>query len=197
MIKRFSKHLSTWLIQNGSNPAQENVYAYGIECLTNELLSDILLFICGFFMHKTMYMAIWCMSFSAVRIFLGGYHAPTHARCILIGITAGIISLSIIPIWTILYPLGFFIITAFALMIAIYYAPIIHVNHPASNEKRQKAKKQAIAIIIFESILAFILYPYHSEISCAIITGLSVALFMAVLVICINFKSRTGGSITP
>ena len=175
MIKRFSKHLSTWLIQNGSNPAQENVYAYGIECLTNEL----------------------CMSFSAVRIFLGGYHAPTHARCILIGITAGIISLSIIPIWTILYPLGFFIITAFALMIAIYYAPIIHVNHPASNEKRQKAKKQAIAIIIFESILAFILYPYHSEISCAIITGLSVALFMAVLVICINFKSRTGGSITP
>ena len=55
MIKRFSKHLSTWLIQNGSNPAQENVYAYGIECLTNELLSDILLFICGFFMHKTMY----------------------------------------------------------------------------------------------------------------------------------------------
>lgn len=89
------------------------------------------------------------------------------------------------------------IFTAFALMIAIYYAPIIHVNHPASNEKRQKAKKQAIAIIIFESILAFILYPYHSEISCAIITGLSVALFMAVLVICINFKSRTGGSITP
>lgn len=191
MIEHFSKWLSAWLSHNGGDPTQEKVYAYGIECLANELISDFLLLFCGFLMNKTIYIVIWCMSFTAVRLFLGGYHASTHARCILTGTAAGICSLSINPIWPTLYPWGFLVITVFALAIAFFHAPIIHKNHPVSNEKRKKAKEKAIAAIILDNFTAIIVYPYHHEISSSIMTGLLTALLMAVLAIVIcKFKNQ-------
>lgn len=191
MIEKFSKWLSTWLIQNGGDPTQRNVYAYGVECLTNELISDFLLLFFGLLLNKTIYIILWCISFTAVRLFLGGYHASTHARCILTGTVTGICSLYLNPIWTTLYPWGFLVITVFALTIAFFHAPIIHKNHPVSNDKRKKAKEKAIAAIILDNFTAIIIYPYHHEISSSIMTGLLTALLMAVLAIVIcKFKNQ-------
>ena len=191
MIEKFSKWFSAWLIQNGGDPTQRNVYAYGVECLTNELISDFLLLFFGLLLNKTIFIILWCISFTVVRLFLGGYHASTHARCILTGTATGVCSLYINPIWTTLYPWGFLVITVFALTIAFSHAPIIHKNHPVSNKKRKKAKKKAIAAIILDNFTAVIVYPYHHEISSSIMTGLLTALLMAVLAIVIyNFKDQ-------
>lgn len=188
MIETFSKCFANYLVTNGADSAKENIYAYGMECFLNEIISDFLLLFLGILFNRIFYIIVWCISFTIIRIFLGGFHASTHARCILIGTIIGICSFYINPIWN--YPWIFILVFIYTLILAIFYAPIIHKNHPVSPKKKVKAKKKAIFFITLESCLAFLLYPYHKELSSFIMTGFLTASLMASLAIA-NHKEST------
>lgn len=42
MISKLALTISYYLAQNGEHPEQQRIYAYGVECFFNELISDIL-----------------------------------------------------------------------------------------------------------------------------------------------------------
>lgn len=186
MIENFSKRLSNYLIENGGDPKKKDIYTYGIECLMNELISDFLLLFCGVLLNRVFYTVLWCISFTIIRIFLGGFHASTHARCILIGTIIGICSFYINPIWNHIWI--FILVFIYTLILAFFHAPIIHKNHPVSKKNKIKAKKKAIFFIILESFIAIILYSSYKELSTSIMTGFLTASLMATLAI-INEKT--------
>ena len=49
MIETFSKCFANYLVKNGADPTKETIYAYGMECFLNEIISDFLLLL----NHKT------------------------------------------------------------------------------------------------------------------------------------------------
>lgn len=180
MIKHFSKVLSTYLAENGGNPKQEKIYSYGIEYFLNESISDVILLFFGFLLHNPIHIIIWCISFTLIRLFLGGFHASTHARCILIGTIAGICSIYLNFIWDLRYPYPSIIITIFASIFSFLYAPIVHKNHPISNNIRKNARKNAICVIFLESIISITLHPYYPKVASSIMSGILTAFLMAI-----------------
>ncbi len=179
MITKLSHSLATYLSQNDGLSEKQNIYAYGIECFLNELISNILLLLCGVIINKTLPLFIWCISFTFIRINLGGFHASSHLKCILLGTFLGICSIFVNPLWGLYYPLAPTICFIFSLLLAIRYAPIIHKNHPIKNSQKQKARKKAIFFIIIESTLAIVLFPIKPDFSSPIFTGILTASAMA------------------
>ena len=183
MISKLAKYISYYLSQNGRIPENQQIYAYGLECFINELISDILLLLCGIITHKSVQLFIWCISFTLIRINLGGFHALTHARCIFLGTFLAIVNLYISPIWMVSYPWSAALLICFSLFIAVHYAPIVHKNHPVSKIKTKKAKRNAIIFILLEGIIGFLLFPYLTEYIAYIFSAMLTALIMALVTI--------------
>ncbi len=181
MIEKTASHFSTYLAKNGGVPEKQKIYAYGIECLLNDLISDCLLLLCGIIMHQLMPMLIWCISFTLIRIHLGGFHTATHGRCIFIGTLLGISSVYVNSIWILFHPWLTLAISIFSLLLAVRYAPLIHKNHPVSDHQKQKARKKAICFIILEGNIGFFFLPTFPTIISPVITGILTASAMAAL----------------
>lgn len=186
MISKFALKLSYYLAENGGHPEKQKIYAYGIECFFNELISDILLLFCGIILHQTLSLAIWCISFTLIRINLGGFHASTHARCISLGTVLGVISVYINSFWTITYPWSILVIMFFSLYIAIHHAPIVHKNHPVSDHQKKIAKNKAIFFILLEGIVGILFFSCFTSYIAPIFTGILTASMMAGAAILIN-----------
>ncbi len=181
MIHKISHSFSFYLSKNGGIPEKQQIYAYGIECILNELISDFLLLLCAIIMHQVVPMLIWCVSFTLIRIHLGGYHAVTHRRCIIYGTVIGICSVNINFIWKLLHPLGTIIITAVTLLLSIRYAPIIHKNHPVSSQLKLEAKKKAVFFTLSEGIIGISLLNDFPNVVSPIITGMLTASLMGIV----------------
>lgn len=96
MIEYISRLLAKSL--SGDNTAKNSceeieVLQYGIECIINMLIPVIIIFIYSFLSHKTLDMFIWLFSFLLLRNYIGGYHASSHFRCIVLSSILGILSI--------------------------------------------------------------------------------------------------------
>lgn len=181
MVEQLAVSFAEWLAENGGEPQKKKIYAYGIECAVNELFSDILLLCFGFLFHRLGYTLIWCISFTLVRIHLGGFHASTHGRCIALGTLAGVTGYYLNPLWSLAHPWSFLTVTAFAVLFALLYAPVVHKNHPLHALQRKQARRRAVFFILLEGGGGFLLYPQAPLAAMAILTGLFIAFLMALI----------------
>ena len=62
---------------------QLEIYIYGLECFLNTFITIVLLFVWGVLSHTLGYTLIWVITFSLLRHYTGGAHAPTQLTCIL------------------------------------------------------------------------------------------------------------------
>ncbi|KXL53908.1 accessory protein regulator B [Anaerotignum neopropionicum] len=58
MIIKFANTWANWLVENGASRDDYEIYAYGAECMLNELFSDILLILTALLFHKTFEMIL-------------------------------------------------------------------------------------------------------------------------------------------
>lgn len=180
MIKSISQKLSSYLAENGGEKDKQQIYAYGIECLLNELISDVLLLIAGLITHQLLDLILWWAAFTPVRIHLGGYHASTHFRCITIGTILGICSLIINPLWIYIYSyIPLFVLIS--IVLAFWKAPISHKNHPISQRRRKSARIKAMIFIVLENVLALYLMTFIPSVAAPIFTGNLTAVGMAAI----------------
>lgn len=178
MIQQLSCRVSNYLVAHGADDTQKEVYSYSIECLLNFTLSIFLLFSAGFFLHRLPEIGIWCISYLMLRIQIGGYHASTHARCIVSGTLVGICSLPLNRLWTLSPFIGMILFLLILLDIA-WFAPVLHPHHPVSAKGRKKAKLRAVIITFLGYIIMLILQHFHYTICNAILSGFACALLLA------------------
>lgn len=99
MIEYISRLLAKSLSGDNTekNSCEEiEVLQYGIECIINMLIPLIIIFIYSLIFHKTLDMFIWLFSFLLLRNYIGGYHASSHIRCIVLSSLVGILSIILI-----------------------------------------------------------------------------------------------------
>lgn len=97
---------------------QLSIYVYGLECFLNTFITIVLLVFWGFLSHTLFYTVIWVISFSLLRHYTGGAHAPTQLTCIL-----GSVLLGCLNHWAIIYLKQTPIVYLLLIFMCILFAP--------------------------------------------------------------------------
>lgn len=186
MIYRISNFLSDYICRNEGTPQNQEIYRYGIECILNEIISDFFLILCAIIMHQVIPILIWNISFSLIRIYLGGFHATTHSKCIFYGTIIGTISVYFNFIWTHLNRVELTTLIILLLIFSVKYAPITHKNHPVSISQKSMARKCLIFFITLEGIIIVLFFKSFPFIISPIMTGMMTAFLMGLIEIIIR-----------
>ena len=180
MVSEISKKISNYIVSNGSVDDEE-VLAYGAECLINQLISGGLLLIVGFLTNHVLELLVWSFSYSILRINLGGLHAPTHFWCIVIGTFIGASSMFVSSFWQSHIYLTI-ICLALAVVASVIIAPVSHKHKQHLQEHRKKIKQKVIVTLVCECLVIIIFALLGLKIIASyIVSGIIMATALAVL----------------
>lgn len=160
MIEYISGLLAKWLYDgiNADKSSYEEieVLQYGIECIINTLIPLIFIFIYAFLSHRTLDMFIWLFSFLLLRNFIGGYHASSHIRCIVLSSIVGILSIISISHISTEYFIFKILIIVLLFIVFLMIGPIL--QNESYNHMQQSFRQKAICIFIFYITIILLLF---------------------------------------
>lgn len=162
MLIKTANKWADWLILNGADAEDRDVYVYGAECTFNELISNALLIAVALFLNKALLMLSWLIFFTPIRTHLGGFHASSHFKCIFYSLVLGLGCITVYPFF-VERPLVLMFSLLASIVLVFLIAPVTHPNHPFSLEKQKKIRKKAIAVILVESAALLILFFFFSK----------------------------------
>jgi len=180
MLNRFSNSLAQYLVKNGAEEDDLQVYAYGIECFLNLIICDCILLILAFFIHYVPEILIWDISYTLLRMNLGGFHASTHFRCISLSVLLGISSVLINPLW-INFPYIIIPTIILCFTVAFFIAPVTDKKYLIPLKKRRKSRANSLFLILISGILSIILISTFPIYAGAILTGFVSAILLAII----------------
>ena len=110
MLAVFSEKLVDLLTHASDKPLDKSdieIYVYGVECFLNMAIVTSILCIWGILTHTFFETLLWIASFSLIRHYAGGLHAPSELSCIISSILIGVtnyfsIQYAKLSIWTFL-----------------------------------------------------------------------------------------------
>lgn len=180
-MKKLSEMLANKLVQNGANAEMEGVYAYGIECTLSALLIVILQIAAGLVLGKPLQMLVFILAWLPLRMIVGGAHANTHFACTLVSVGLGILSILLSECIIITQILLLIILLLTGYCVLFFMAPVIHKNHPISQQRFNKTRTVAriYAAVECAAIIALILLKSTMAMS-AFIGYLSTAGFLLI-----------------
>ena len=126
------------------------------ECIINTFIPLIIIFIYAYFSHRLPDMFIWLFSFLLLRNFIGGYHASSHIRCIILSSIVGI--LSIILMTHISSEQFIFKIILILVLFVVFLSIGPILQNESYNYMEKKIRQKAICLFI--SFIAGILLLY-------------------------------------
>ena len=183
MIKRLALKWADYMTAHGAPEEKKAVFVYGLECGLNELTSDVMLLILALFIGRAWEMAVWIVVFNMFRLNVGGYHAKTSERCILMSTVLGILCVCLYP-----YILGskavIIGISVVCMVLIFCIAPVINKNKRSVTEER--CRKSKILARVFSVVAVFI---------CMLLTALQwneVAAMISVSVLSVCFLGVVG-----
>jgi len=110
-------------------------------------------------------------------MYLGGMHASSHLKCIIASLFISYICIFTYPS-VINYPAIIALLLAVSVFIVFKIAPVVHPNHPVTENRKDIMRIRAIAIILIELILICIAYRYMPEFVASVAT---ISIFSACL----------------
>lgn len=162
MIIEIANKWADWIVSNGADKDEHEVYVYGAECMLNELVSNVVLIIIALALNKLPEMVVWSIIFTPLRVKLGGFHASSHFKCILYSTL-----ICFFCIYTgsflIANAIVFYVGMAVCFITVFKFAPVVHPNHPVSEEKFIKTRKEAFITCSVEIVVLVITYILFSK----------------------------------
>lgn len=134
--------------------ADASIYAYGFEAMFSTVFtfgSIIVLSVCVGNFFETL---LFFTAFMVLRIYAGGYHAATRARCYLISLLMYIIfSVMLVVISVDLYLLLAVFTSIIAFGCIVVWAPVIHKNRSIPQESFSRCRKMSLLICTIEVLI--------------------------------------------
>ena len=156
-MEKIANKFADWLVCCGAPGDNREIYAYAVECLLNTVLIFSVIIVVSIILGKFLPTLLWILFFLPVRHTSGGLHAPNHIGCFLFSVSVGIGCMFLAPL-LVNKPSVFFAGICASIVIIFVFAPVIHSNHPLSEQSIQKTKKHARIIILLESAFMILLY---------------------------------------
>ncbi len=157
MLSKLSRKWADWLVSNGADEENYEVYIYGAECFLNEIIADIIVFAIAFLIGRPLEMLIWQIFWLPLRVNLGGHHAKSHFMCIFLSTALAVGCVLLIP-YVVLVPGIIWFEIGFGLLVSFLVAPVMHPNHPVSAERMQRFKRTGRMICVIEAVAILILF---------------------------------------
>lgn len=179
MIHTLSVKLVSKLLSKSSDVYAEDaeIYIYGAECLINEVITDILLLLIGILTSHVLFIIIWDITFTLLRIHIGGLHAASHGACIFTSLLLGMAAIFSAPYLSKVALYNLLLLLVLLVPVA-KNAPLSHANHPISSEEWEKKHRVALAIYIIEGVLGIICFWLQLWVISALLAGMDAAVFL-------------------
>ena len=85
MLQSFAKYLTDTLYRHCPlSPQKRPIFQYGFEITTSTLSSAFSILLISIFLRDVLSACLFLGIFFFLRLFAGGYHAPTYARCFIL-----------------------------------------------------------------------------------------------------------------
>ena len=141
------------------DPCKKVVYEYGIQLSLSTLASMCSIVVLGIFLKNPASAFIFLGVFFFLRLFSGGYHATTYARCFLLtnSVYLAVVGASCWIVHFRLYHL-LPVIVAASCAVVIVLSPIRNKRHPLSEKTYRKNRKIAVVLVSIESSFFLILF---------------------------------------
>jgi accessory gene regulator B len=184
-IKKQATKLSNGLVNiNVIERESHAIYVYGFELLISAAVNILLMAIISIVFRNYFGWVLFLISFISLRTTAGGYHASSHAKCIIItttGFTALLLLSRINIDWT-----NIIIFTAVISFILILLMSPVEADNKKLNEKvRTRNRKVSVCIGVINLLIAAIATFYmqnHSELLIIYFAGVfaaSLSMFVA------------------
>ena len=131
-------------------PSKKAIYEYGIQLSLSTLASMCSIVLLGILLKNPASAFI----FLFLRLFSGGYHAPTYARCFLLtnSVYLAVVGTSYWIVHFQLYHLLPVVVVA-SCVVVIALSPVRNKHHPLSENTYRKNRKIAVVLAAVESFL--------------------------------------------
>ena len=156
MIHNQASRMATGLIKSGIiNDASHDVYTYGFELLISTLINILIIALIsvtfGLYFHWILFLA----AFVPLRTTAGGYHASSHAKCIISGTVLFTLLLLLCKLqsnWQVLDLL----FASMTLLTIILFSPVEADNKKLTRKRNKKNRTASITFGIMNLIVAVV-----------------------------------------
>ena len=180
-MKKLSVIIANMLVRNGADPEMEEVYAYGIECTLSTLLILALLMAAGFILRKPVHMLIFIAAWLPLRMLVGGAHANTHWMCTLVSVGLGTVSVWLSDYISRIPATAVIAIAVCCYAVFFLTAPVVHKNHPISQQRYRKTRIIARIYAAVECAVIIILALIPSPMAAPAFMGFFTTAVLAII----------------
>lgn len=166
MISSISYKIAKILYENDEEKSVGlDMYRYGLELLISSFVNILAIIGLSCILGCIMEMLLYILFFAVLRISAGGYHAPTHFKCLFI---YSIISFTFVQLLRIVDQSGFsmpVILSAcvIAFMLVYKYAPVDSENKPLSPDENRLYKKRSRQAVIVQVLVILVLAAFGRD----------------------------------
>ena len=162
MIEKISALFASYLCKKSGteiSKTEHEILQYGLECIINTYTPIIFFVIYACSSKMLLEMITWLLTFLFYRNLIGGYHASTHIRCILLSTLYGLLSIHFIK------SISYVAVQYKAMLIAIIFIYHIFMKpliHHTENIDQRYIKRCKIKILFFLSIAGICISVFYS-----------------------------------
>ncbi|MCL2391853.1 MAG: accessory gene regulator B family protein [Oscillospiraceae bacterium] len=133
----------------------QEVYTYGFELIISGMLNVMLMATIAALLRRYYDWILFLIAFIPLRTTAGGYHASSHAKCILVG-TLSFSALLVVSKLQIEWTIANLIIASLSLLIMFLLSPVEAKNKKLKEKQVNKNRKISIGIGIGNLLVAII-----------------------------------------
>lgn len=163
----------------------KEIYIYGIELLISSFISTSVILLIGLLTKTFFESVIFLISFSAIRVYTGGYHSMTYLRCNIISASSYVAVIIFFYLFRDLITNPIVLLSGYFLtmILALVFAPVKHENKRLDTADIKKYKLLSLLMItvvfavysigycVFEIEPMLIIFPTYLSIDIAMIVS--------------------------
>ncbi len=169
----------------------QDIYQYGMELLISTLINLVLIITIGLIFGKLPQTILFLLEYCFVKRYAGGYHATTHARCILtfsILYTVMLLGFHVFQVYRV--NLSIFVTCMISILSVLILAPVEDKNKPLEQEEIKLYSLRSKQILLFGVVFNILLYIWIGDKSSLLLFAMAAQIWVGAAVVAGSIKNK-------
>jgi accessory gene regulator B len=162
-------------VELNNDSERVEIYTYGLELILSTILTICLIVSVSLLLGLLSESIIFMAFFAVLRMFAGGYHAPTYLNCLFMFtvLCFGTIYVAIFLTDNLYNPVVLILfILCLSIVIIFFLAPVSSESKPLSTEEVKRYQKNSRMIVVSLAIITVIIFVIIlNQINCAFVSS--------------------------
>lgn len=192
MLQSFAKYLTDTLYRHCPlSPQKRPIFQYGFEITTSTLSSAFSILLISILLRDVLSACLFLGIFFFLRLFAGGYHAPTYARCFILTNSVYLMVYLVSRVFIAFQStIPAIVLTLLSGLIIFAFSPIRNKKHPISEMVYRKNRDIARILVTLEALVLTSLILLRCDFTYTSVPIVSLAA-VAVMMIISKFQERS------